>query len=163
MQLLEDYKHGTLPPGVTNKEVRGKSLSYVSTASCSLKMRERGGASSYCCRMISMFPLEKSHFGSPELIAACSGGSSGPLQLNCQHVGVNLGRLGANVAEQKGQQGGLQNEHTKTVVRTSQILGFLTCTIVDYLWPTLLLPFPLQNGLAELKKKIINKCSFHFK
>lgn len=105
MQLLEDYKHGTLPPGVTNKEVRGKSLSYVSTASCSLKMRERGGASSYCCRMILVFPLEKSHFGSLELIAACSGGSSGPLQLNCQHVGVNLGRLGANVAEQKGQQG----------------------------------------------------------
>lgn len=26
VQLLEDYKHGTLPPGVTNKEVRGKSL-----------------------------------------------------------------------------------------------------------------------------------------
>ncbi|NWH19797.1 SFXN5 protein, partial [Grus americana] len=25
VQLLEDYKHGTLPPGVTNKEVRGKS------------------------------------------------------------------------------------------------------------------------------------------
>lgn len=34
-----------------------------------------------------------------------------------------------------------------------KMLGFLTCTVVDYLWPTLLLPFPLQNGLAELKKK----------
>lgn len=40
VQLLEDYKHGTLPPGVTNKEVGGKSLSYVSTASCSLKTGE---------------------------------------------------------------------------------------------------------------------------
>ncbi|NWV23814.1 SFXN5 protein, partial [Origma solitaria] len=25
VQLLEDYKHGTLPPGVTNKEVRGEN------------------------------------------------------------------------------------------------------------------------------------------
>lgn len=24
VQLLEDYKHGTLPPGVTNKEVMGE-------------------------------------------------------------------------------------------------------------------------------------------
>lgn len=59
----------------------------------------------HCCRMVSVFPLEKSHFGSLKLIAACSGGSLGPLQLNCQHVRVNLGRLGVNVAEQKGQQG----------------------------------------------------------
>lgn len=36
VQLLEDYKHGTLPPGVTNKEVRGKSLPYISASSCSL-------------------------------------------------------------------------------------------------------------------------------
>lgn len=31
VQLLEDYKHGTLPPGVTNKEVRGKN-SHIATA-----------------------------------------------------------------------------------------------------------------------------------
>lgn len=35
VQLLEDYKHGTLPPGVTNKEVRGKSLPCISASLCS--------------------------------------------------------------------------------------------------------------------------------
>ncbi|NXB96812.1 SFXN5 protein, partial [Vidua chalybeata] len=29
VQLLEDYKHGTLPPGVTNKEVRGENSSAI--------------------------------------------------------------------------------------------------------------------------------------
>lgn len=43
------------------------------------------------CRTLLVFLLVKSHTGSVELIADFWNVASGPLQLNCQCVTVNLG------------------------------------------------------------------------
>lgn len=90
VQLLEDYKHGTLPPGVTNKEVRGKKKAFVKSLPLPKAGRMRWGFSGMCrCRAFLVGLLVESRSDSGHLIADFLSVASGPLQLNGQCVTVN--------------------------------------------------------------------------